>query len=198
MKKLKKEFFIRKTEKVAKDLLWKILVHKIENKTFSWIIVETEAYVGSHDLACHASKWKTNRTKVMFLEWWIWYVYMIYGMYFNLNIVTDIEDCPCAVLIRAIEPLEWIEDMKINRKTEKNLNLTSWPWKLTQALKIDKSLNYSSAISLDSNLYIEDRGVKIKPEQIIKTKRVWIDYAWEWKDKPLRFYIKDNKFVSRK
>lgn len=94
MSKLPKSFFLRDTETVARDLLGKVLVRKTGDKILSGVIVETEAYVGSHDLACHASKGKTNRTKVMYLEGGVWYVYLIYGMYFNLNIVTEEEENP--------------------------------------------------------------------------------------------------------
>lgn len=196
--KITPDFFQQKTETVAKKLLGKVLVHKIDNKIYSGKIVETEAYVGPHDLACHASKGKTNRTQVMYLEGGVWYVYMIYGMYFNLNIVTEAKEYPSAVLIRALEPLEEIEEMKINRKTDKILNLTSGHGKLARAFKIDKSLNYTSATESESVLFIEDRNFKVLNNQIVKAKRIGIDYAGIWKDKLLRFYIKDNPFVSKK
>jgi DNA-3-methyladenine glycosylase len=198
MSKLSQKFFHQKTEKVAKDLLGKVLVRKIGNKVLSGVIVETEAYVGPHDLACHASKGKTERTKIMFEDGGFWYVYMIYGFYYCLNIVTEAKEYPSAVLIRALEPLEGIEEMKKNRKTDDISNLTSGPGKLCQALKIDKSLNCLSAVKPGSNLYIEDRGIKISPRNIAKAKRIGVDYAEVWKDKKLRFYIKNNGFVSKK
>ena len=198
MTKLTQNFFDRKAELVAKELLGKVLVRKINNKKLSGMIVETEAYVGPHDLASHASKGKTNRTQVMFSYGGFWHVYMIYGFYYCLNIVTETKDYPSAVLIRALEPLEGIEKMKKNRKTDNITNLTSGPGKLCQAFEITKNVDSTSAISKNSKLYIEDRRIKIPANQIAKAKRIGVDYAGIWKDKLLRFYIKDNPFVSRK
>lgn len=198
MPKLNQNFFNQKTEIVAKELLGKILVRTIGKHKISGIIVETEAYIGPHDLACHASKGKTPRTKTMFEDGGFWYVYMIYGMYHCLNIVTEQEKYPAAVLIRALEPLEGFEEMKKNRKTQNLNNLTNGPGKLCQALQINKDLNCTLATSKDSQLYIEDRDIKIPPQNIQKSKRIGVDYAGDWKDKPLRFYIKDNDFVSKK
>ncbi len=197
MKQLNKKFFQQKTEYVAKQLLGKVLVRKIEGKTISGIIIETEAYTGPHDLACHASRGKTARTSVMFGEAGVWYVYMIYGFYYCLNIVTEEKEYPSAVLIRALEPLEGIEYMKQHRNINAVTNLTSGPGKLCQALKIDKTLNSTSAVAKNASLFIEDRGSAISPKNIIKTTRIGVDYAGEWKDKLLRFYVKENKFVSR-
>jgi DNA-3-methyladenine glycosylase len=198
MSRLNQKFFNQKTEKVAKELLGKVLVREINNKKISGIIVETEAYIGPHDLACHASKGKTARTQTMFEAGGFWYVYMIYGMYHCLNIVTESKEYPAAVLIRALEPLEGVKEMKKNRKTKELNNLTNGPGKLCQALAIDKSLNCTKATSKSSELYIEDRGIKIPPKNIQSAKRIGVDYAKEWKDKSLRFYIKDNNFVSKK
>jgi len=198
MQKLTREFFNRKTEIVARELLGKVLVHQDGKKTFSGIIVETEAYVGPKDLASHASRRKTPRNEPMFGEAGFWYIYLIYGFYNCLNVVTEGKDYPAAVLIRALEPLEGIEQMKINRKTEKSENLTNGPGKLCQALEIDKKLNQTNLFEKNSKLFIVDSGIKISPRQIKKAKRVGVDYAGKWKDKLLRFYIKDNPFVSKK
>lgn len=198
MKKLPQSFFNRKTSQVAQDLLGKILVHKNKNQLFSGIIVETEAYVGPRDLANHASKGKTPRNEVMFGKAGYWYIYLIYGFYNCLNIVTEKKDYPAAVLIRAIEPLEGIEKMEINRKTNKRENLTSGPGKLCQALEIDRKINSLSATAKDAGLFIADSKIHIPKNKIKKAKRVGVDYAGKWKDKLLRFYIKDNPFVSKK
>lgn len=198
MTKLTQRFFDQKTELVAKELLGKVLVRKINDKKLSGMIVETEAYIGPHDLASHASKGKTDRTQVMFSCGGIWYVYIIYGFYYCLNIVTEMKDYPSAVLIRALEPLEGIEKMKENRKTDKIANLTSGPGKLCQAFEIKKNIDGTSAISKNSELYIADCNIEIPTDQIVKAKRIGVDYAGVWKDKLLRFYIKDNPFVSRK
>jgi DNA-3-methyladenine glycosylase len=198
MKRLRQKFFRQKTERVAKDLLGKFLVRKIGKKKISGLIVETEAYVGPHDLASHASRGRTQRTSTMFRDAGHWYVYMVYGFYHCLNIVTENEDYPAAVLIRAIEPLEGIERMKKNRHTNDIKNLASGPGKLCRALEIDKKLNSTSALLVNSKLYIEDRDVKIPPEEIKKTARVGVDYAGHWARKPLRFYVAGNEFVSKR
>lgn len=190
---LKQKFFKQKTETVAQQLLGKYLVRKIGKKHLGGMIVETEAYVGPHDLACHASSGKTERTKVMFEPAGTWYVYMIYGMYFCLNIVTEAKDYPSAVLIRALEP-----DINLRLTTYDLRLLSNGPGKLCRALKIDKKLNCSSAVGKSAKLFIEDKGVKIPKSRIVKTKRIGVDYAGNWKDKKLRFYIKGNKFVSKK
>lgn len=184
---LNRSFFERKTTVVAQNLLGKFLVRKIGKNIIAGMIVETEAYVGPHDLACHASKGRTERTKVMFESAGTWYVYMIYGMYHCLNIVTEDKDYPSAVLIRALEPVERL----------KNVVNTNGPGKLCRAFKIDKKINCTSAIAKNSKLYFEDRRIKIPKSKIAKAKRIGVDYAGKWKDKPLRFYIKGNKFVSK-
>jgi len=215
---LDRSFFERNTKTVARDLLGKFLVRKIGKNILSGMIVETEAYVGPHDLACHASNGKTERTKVMFKPAGIWYVYMIYGMHHCLNIVTETKDYPSAVLIRALEPEKSSPACprsvaggfggvrpKTWRKWERGAegkagcvsNLTNGPSKLCRVLKIDKKFNCTSAVAKNSKLYCEDRGIKIPRKKIVKVKRIGVDYAGEWKDKLLRFYIKGNRFVSK-
>lgn len=191
MPKLEQQFFNRKTMTVAKELLGKVLVRKIGSRTLSGIITETEAYVGPHDLASHASKGKTERTSVMFEAAGIWYVYMIYGFYHCLNVVTEEKDYPAAVLIRSLRPLEGIDEMKKLRHTQNIANLANGPGKLCQALGIDRSMNRTSVTAPGARLYIEDRGIKISPRKIMKAKRIGIDYAGEWKDKLLRFHIEE-------
>ncbi|EKE21915.1 MAG: hypothetical protein ACD_7C00095G0001 [uncultured bacterium] len=125
MKRLTHSFFNRKTALVAQELLGKVLIYKNKDQIISGIIVETEAYIGPKDLASHASRGKTPRNEVMFGEAGHWYIYLIYGFYNCLNIVTEEKNYPAAVLIRAVEPLEGISLMEINRKTKKLENLTS-------------------------------------------------------------------------
>ncbi len=146
-------------------------------------IVETEAYNGPNDLASHASQGKTERNKVMFGEPGIIYVYFTYGMHYMLNIVIGPKDYPAAVLIRAVEPTS------INQKSK----ILS-----AQAGKNQKSFNSLPIYVKKYGLWIEDRQEIIKPSQIVKTRRVGVDYAGEYKDKKWRFYIKDSKFISRK
>lgn len=193
---LPQKFYNRDTLKVAQDLLGKFLIRKIGNKQLVGMITETEGYCGSNDLASHASKGKTPRTEIMFGNPGYSYIYLIYGMYNCLNIVTEHKNYPAAVLIRSIEPIEGIEYMKKQRKTDNELNLTTGPGKLCQAFQIDKKLN-NKAVFKKGLIWVEDRG-NLKSSQIIKAKRVGIYYAKEYRDKLWRFYIKDNIYISKK
>lgn len=197
MRKIKKDFYNRETLKVAQELLGKFLVRKIGKKIIAGKIVETEAYVGLRDLASHASRGKTVRTAPMFGPPGHAYVYLVYGLNYCFNIVTEKENYPAAILIRAIEPAEGADLMKRYRKTQKLIfNLTNGPGKLCQALKIDKSINM---LDLTKNiLWVEDRGVKIKSSEIVAAKRIGVDYADKYKNKPWRFYLRGNPFVSKK
>jgi len=192
--KLTHDFYIRPTLEVARNLLGKVLVRRLGRKTLSGIIVETEAYVGPEDLACHASKGRTPRTTVMFEQGGCAYVYMIYGFYFCLNVVTEPRDFPAAVLIRAVDPIENISTMRRLRKNpERDTSIASGPGKLCMAMAIDKKLN--GADLTGKTLWIEDRGVAV--DRIDATARIGVDYAGEYKDKPWRFYIHGNPHVSR-
>ncbi|WP_017416274.1 DNA-3-methyladenine glycosylase [Clostridium tunisiense] len=201
--KLDKTFYRRDTLPVAKELLGKKLVHKINGRILSGIIVETEAYMGIQDKAAHSyGGRKTERTKVMFEAGGVSYIYFIYGLYYCFNVVTAEEGIPQAVLIRAVQPVEGIEDMALLRAnknikelTKKQIiNIANGPAKLCSALKLDKTLN---AVSLTSDiLYIED--VNYNNFEIVETTRIGIDYAEEAKDYPWRFYIKDNPYISKK
>src|SRR5687767_10999766 len=149
MRKLPQSFFNRKTLKVARELIGKYLVREIDGKIIRQKIIETEAYVGPHDLACHSSRGRTPRCEPMFREAGTIYVYFTYGMHWMLNIVTEEKDFPAAVLIRGTE------------------NITG-PARLTKTLSIDKKLN-KHKLGKKSGLWIEDRGVKVSPEDIKKT-----------------------------
>lgn len=194
--RLGRRFFEQNTLDVAQQLLGQYLVREINGKKLIGKITETEAYCGPHDLACHASKGRTPRTEVMFGKAGFSYVYMIYGMYNCLNIVTEKVDSPAAVLIRSLEPVEGIELMKKSRGQNTINNLTTGPGKLCQALSITKEHNNLDATKT-SMLYIR-KGTHIKPSQIVKKKRIGIDYAGAYKDKLWRFYIKNNNFISQK
>jgi DNA-3-methyladenine glycosylase len=192
--KLPRSFYSRPAIKVATDLLGKVLVRRLDRKTLSGTIVETEAYVGPHDLACHASKGHTARTAVMFGTPGHAYVYMIYGFYFCLNVVTDRVGYPAAVLIRAVEPVENVDLMReLRNNPERETNIASGPGKLCMAMSIDKQLN--GADLLGTTMWIEDR--KLEPGSIRTSPRVGIDYAGEYKDKPWRFFVDGNPHVSR-
>ena len=189
-RKLPRSFYERPTLEVAKDLLGKYLVHHTAEATLIGKIVETEAYVGPDDKASHASRGQTKRTEIMFGPAGYAYVYLIYGMYHCLNVVTEREGFPAAVLIRALEPIT-----EGDPSTLAGEKLTNGPGKLCRYMKIDNRLNGADLCGLA--LYIEDRGQKVMPEQIIAAKRVGVEYAGRWKEKPWRFYIKGSPYVSK-
>ena len=191
--KLPRSFYEQSTVDVAKQLLGKYLVRKHPDGDSIGRIVETEAYIGPQDLACHAAKGRTKRTEVMFGAAGHAYVYFIYGFYHMLNLVTEAKDYPAAVLIRAVEPLRGLELMRQRRRSETLRNLASGPGKLCQAFAIDRSLN--GADLCGKILYVEDRGEPAPKFQA--TARIGVDYAGKWKDKPFRFLVRGSEFVSK-
>lgn len=172
---LPQKFYQQNTLKVAQNLLGCFLVRKIGGKIIKGVITETEAYIGEDDLASHASKGRTPRTEIMYGEAGYTYVYMIYGMYFCLNIITEKKDFPAAVLIRGVK-IEGVDYKK-----------TNGPGKLCKFLKIDKKL-HGIDIAKNNKLWIES-GIKIKKSQIQKSKRVGVDYAKHCKEYLWRFHI---------
>lgn len=202
--KLKRKFYDRPTLDVAKDLLGKNLIHYINGEKLVGRIVEVEAYIGAIDKAAHSYNNRlTERTKVMFGPPGHAYVYLIYGMYNCMNVVTQKEGEAAGVLIRAIEPIEGIDIMAHNRykksieelKKKQITNLTSGPGKLCMAMGITKDNN--SMDLCGDTLWVEDMKLDSTFE-IVTTTRVNIDYAEEAKDFPWRFYVKDNSFISKK
>ena len=198
MTSINQNFYAQPTVSVARQLLGQQLVREIDGQRLSVQIVETEAYVGPTDTACHASKGRTPRTRVMFGPPGRAYVYLVYGMYCMLNLVTEAEDFPAAVLIRAVEPVKGVEIMQANRKLKipKLENLTNGPGKLCQALAIDRMLN-NWDVTLGQTLWIE-RGEFITDDLIGTGPRIGVDYA-EPKDRaaPWRFWIEGNGVVSK-
>ena len=192
--KLPRSFYAQSTLQVARQLLGKYLVRRHPDGKTVGRIVETEAYVGPHDLACHAAKGRTARTEVMFGPPGHAYVYFIYGVYYCLNIVTEEVGHASAVLIRALEPVEGIELMQQRRGTQKLHSLASGPGKLCLAMAIDKTLN-GVDMCRGNILYVEDRG-EPRPK-IVARPRIGVDYAGKWKDKPWRFLIRGSEFVSK-
>lgn len=167
-KVLPASFFDRPALAVARDLLGKYLVRQIGDQIFSSMITETEAYLGLHDLASHASKGLTPRTKIMFGPPGNFYVYFTYGMHWLLNVVTGKEGQPAGVLIRGLEDV-------------------SGPARLTKKLDINGTLNGLPA-KRSTGLWIEDRGVMLPLRLIKRTPRIGVDYAGkEWAGKPYRF-----------
>jgi DNA-3-methyladenine glycosylase len=193
MVKLPRSFYEQATVDVAKQLLGKYLVRNHPQGLTVGRIVETEAYIGPHDLACHASHGRTPRTEVMFGPAGHAYVYFVYGVHYMLNLVTEAFNHPAAVLIRALEPIDGIELMQTRRKTEKRRDLCSGPGKLCQAFAIDRSLN--AADLCGDTIHIDDRGESIP--KLLAKPRIGVDYAGKWKDKPFRFLARGNEFVSR-
>lgn len=196
MIRLTREFFNRKTEIVAKDLLGKYLTRKTNMGVIIGKVIEVEAYLGPNDKACHCYNYKkTEKTKVMYMQPGTIYVYYIYGMYFCLNIITETEGMPCAVFIRQLYPIEGIDLMKENRKAKigKNYkNLVDGPSKLCMAMNITKEeFNGKDSCSSSSKLFLS-QGQKINTNNIILNKRIGIDYAKEDKNLLLRFTLKQD------
>ncbi|HYA37072.1 MAG TPA: DNA-3-methyladenine glycosylase [Candidatus Methylomirabilis sp.] len=182
MQKLPRAFYDRDTITVARELLGKFLVHETRGVERVGRIVEVEAYLGPHDLAAHSARGLTKRTKVMFGPPGHAYVYMIYGMYFCMNVVTEREGHASAVLLRAVEPIKAIEER------------TQGPGLLCRAMKIDKRFNGHDLIS--DGFYIA-RPAATERFSIVKRPRVGVDYAEHWARRPLRFYIKGSPYISK-
>lgn len=183
MNKLTKSFYQQNTVTVARNLLGQELVHCTHRVKKIGKIVEVEAYLGPHDLASHSSKGLTKRTQIMFGPAGHAYVYLIYGMYFCFNIVTEDVGVGAAVLVRAIEPV-----INIHQRTQ-------GPGLLCQALGI--TLEQNGMDLLSNELYLQE-SQDTSNFEIVESPRIGVDYAKEWANKPLRFYIKGNNFVSRK
>ncbi len=210
-KRLNRSFFLQPTLVVAKKLLGKYLVHKTKKGIISGKIVETEAYIGPQDKASHSFGGKvTPRNLAEYMEGGHIYIYLVYGMYWQLNISTAGQGKGECVLIRALEPAEGIEPMIGNRyniRSEKKIreirakfvkirDLANGPGKLCQALELNKK-HYGLDTVISKEVWLEDRGQNFKKSDIIASRRIGIDYAEEWAKKPWRFYVKGSPFVSK-
>lgn len=171
-KKLSNDFFDRPVQTVARELLGKYLVRKVDGKPVAYKIVETEAYDGDGDMACHAARGKTARNAPMFEKAGTIYVYFTYGMHWMLNIVCRESGFPAAVLIRGVEGI-------------------SGPARLTKALGIDKQLN-GKTLGKNTGLWIEDL-CEPSPKRISCTPRIGVDYAGKWAKKKWRFVLETNR-----
>jgi len=180
------KFYQRNTLDVAQDLLGCFLVRKIGKKTFRGMITETEAYIGEDDLACHASKGRTPRTEMMYGDAGHAYVYMIYGMYHCLNIVTENKDYPAAVLIRGLASVREFKANKSEWEEIKDIKLDG-PGKLCKFLKIDRKLN-GWDITRGEKMWLE-KGIKVRKSDIKSDKRIGIDYAKHCREYLWRFKI---------
>jgi len=174
-------YFTRPTVTVARSLIGKYLVRAIDGRILAGKIVEVEAYVGSQDRACHASKGRTQRTDVMFGPAGVAYVYLIYGMYHCLNVVTEREEFPAAVLIRAIEV---------------DGELIDGPGRLCRAMQIDRGLNCLNMTKGDQ-LWVEDRAVRLKKTDVGVFPRIGVDYAGAWAKKLWRFRLRMETKAKR-
>ncbi len=195
---LAREFYTRANVlTVARQLLGRLLVVPAQDGTrVSGIIVETEAYRGPRDRASHAyGGRRTNRTETMYLIGGTAYVYFVYGMYYQFNVVTNVSEIPHAILIRALAPVEGIAWMRQRRPGQSDHNLTNGPGKLCKALGIDRS--FDRADLLGERVWIEEGEGRIASSAIACGPRVGIEYAGEWAEKPWRFWLHDNPFVSR-
>lgn len=180
--KLSRAFYDRDTVAVARDLLGARLVHVVDGASRVGRVVEVEAYLGEADLAAHSSKGLTPRTRIMFGPPGFAYVYLVYGIYFCLNLVTEREGNACAVLVRAVEPLQNV------------YGKTSGPGLLCRAMGID--LRHNGHDLQSDDLFLEPRPENAYLE-IAERPRVGVAYSGEWAHKPLRFYIAGNPFVSK-
>lgn len=166
---------------VARSLIGKYLVRAIDGRTLAGKIVEVEAYVGQEDKACHASKGRTQRTDVMFGPGGVAYVYLSYGMYHCLNVVTERDKFPAAVLIRAVEI---------------NGALIDGPGRLCRAMQIDRGLNRAD-LTTGELIWFEDRGELMKRGDVGIHPRIGVDYAGEWAKKPWRFRLRTMTALAR-
>jgi DNA-3-methyladenine glycosylase len=183
---------------LAKDLLGKVLFTQIEGQITAGIIVETEAYFGEIDRASHAyGGRRTNRTEIMYSEGGVSYVYLCYGIHHLFNIVTSVKGQPHAVLIRAIDPLIGAEIMELRRNMPVNKSaISSGPGSAAKALGIDHSFNKKDLGG--EEIWIEDHGIKYTDDEIAASPRIGVAYAQEDAFLPWRFFVKGNKYVSKR
>lgn len=182
-RKITRDFYARKTLTVARELIGMYLVHEDGGARRVGRIVETEAYQGPQDLAAHSSRGRTPRTEVMFGPPGHAYVYFIYGFWNCINVVTEAEGVPHAVLLRALEPVSGIEDK------------TWGPGLLCRAMDIDRRLN--GADLCGDVLWLEQPpGSGRRPARIARSARIGVDYAGEWARRPWRFFDRDSRYVS--
>ncbi len=195
-------FYCRSTLKVLEDLIGKVLVRKSEDGLTSGVIVEAEAYTGEDDPASYAFSGRTKRSEIMYGPPGRAFVHFTYGMHHMLNLVTEREEFPAAILIRALEPREGISLMKKRRQTEELINLCSGPAKICQAFGIDRSHHGLSLFSSKSPIFINEGERRQKEarrkegkEELIWTSRIGIG---EGKERLWRAYLKGNPFISAK
>jgi len=192
---LERAFYDRPALEVARELIGLTLVRRLPEGVAAGRIVETEAYIGMEDRASHASRGRTARNAAMFGPPGHAYVYLVYGMHWCLNLVTEQAGVPAAVLLRAIEPVEGIEGMRARRlKARTDAQLTSGPARLCQALAVDGTLDGADVCRPEGDLLVEDRGRRLGP--LVACPRVGVHYAGEWAAKPFRFCDGESPYLS--
>jgi DNA-3-methyladenine glycosylase len=198
--RLKRDFYARAdTLSVARELLGKRLVVPSQTGArVSGLVVEVEAYLGVEDRAAHSyGGRRTHRTETMYAVGGTAYVFFVYGMHHQFNVVTGPEGLPHAVLVRAVEPEEGIELMRERRPVSKERELTNGPGKLCRALGLDLTFD-GEDLTAGTRVWLEETGVKLKPEQVASGPRIGVAYAAEDALKPWRFWVEGNEYVSRK
>ncbi|MBK7738400.1 MAG: DNA-3-methyladenine glycosylase [Saprospiraceae bacterium] len=201
MKLIDREYYLNPdVVGLAKSLLGKIIVSKVDNHITSGIIIETEAYKAPEDRASHAfNNRRTPRTSTMFMEGGHAYVYICYGIHHLFNVITAVEGIPHAVLIRALEPLDGLDHMLIRRKMSSlNFTITKGPGSLSQALGITQNLNATKLYDRKSPIQLFESNQKYSDSQIGISKRIGVESSGESASLPYRFYVKGNVYVSGK
>jgi DNA-3-methyladenine glycosylase len=197
--KLDHNFYDRKNVvQIARDLLGKILVTQFDGIRSTGRIVETEAYNGVNDRASHAfGGRRTSRSEHLYSGPGTAYVYICYGMHHLFNVTTNKKDVPHAVLIRALEPLEGIDQMlKRTGKPIADFTITKGPGNLSRAMGMSKK--HTGQNLLSEEIFIEDDGFRYKKNQVLATKRIGVEYALEDAELPYRFIVRGNPYVSAK
>ena len=189
---LSRDFYNRDTEIVAQEMLGAIIECSTPEGSASAMIVETEAYIGEHDLACHAAAGRTRRTTLLYGPPGFSYVYFIYGVHWCFNAVTRAEGMPSAVLVRAAEPVSGKSLMRLRRGDKpRDIDLTNGPGKLCEALGIDGAMN---GVSLQRRPLVIREGRTVSRDEIEISPRIGTSRAVDW---PLRYFIRGNSYVSR-
>ena len=194
--KLPRQFYLQDTVTVARRLLGCVLWRRIDRELLAARIVECEAYLGANDAASHARRGlRSSRNESMYLEGGHAYVYFTYGMHWCMNVVTQEADIAEAVLLRAAQPLKGIDSIRERRpKAKRDFDLMNGPGKLCSALAIDRSLDGESL--LGNRLYITERDIDVHDDDVAVSPRIGVDGAIGASHWPLRFFLKNNRYVS--
>jgi DNA-3-methyladenine glycosylase len=195
VERLPRDFFARDTLVVARELLGQRLVRILDGERLSGRIVEVEAYIGEEDQASHARCGRTERNAPMYGPPGHAYVYFVYGMHHCFNVVTERPGFPAAVLVRALEPLEGIEAMRARRDGRADVELSSGPARLCQALEIDRWFSGVDLCASDAVLFIEENGT-LPDVGVAAGPRVGVQGDEAALAAPWRLYVRDNRYVS--